>query len=315
MKYGIPQGTLLGPIIFSLYIQPLYKELEKHNVNFHAYADDTQIYIHTQDPTGEKNKIREVLHTIDTFLTKHKLKINPEKTEMIIIDPSIIQNVNEFSIEFSGTNILAVDGVRDLGFILDKKLNYDKQVDKVCSSAFLQLRKIARNRKFLNENSCKTIINALVLSKLNFASTLYLDMTEKNLNRLQKVQNYAAKVITLARKYDHVTPLLHHLNWLLIREFIKFRYLTITYQVIHGLAPTYLCDLVKFYHPTRELRSINSNNLEIPRLNTKFARRSFKFLAPTMWNNLPVSIKTCKTIQKFKNKLKKLLFDNYFQAV
>ena len=86
----------------------------------------------------KKNKKREVLHTIEVFLTKHKLKINPEKTEMIIIDPSIKQNVTEFSINFNGTDVLAVDSVRDLGFILDKKLNYDKQVDKICSSAFLQ---------------------------------------------------------------------------------------------------------------------------------------------------------------------------------
>ena len=119
-----------------------------------------------------------------------------------------------------------------------------------------------------------------MLSKLNFASTLYLGMTEKNLGRLQKVQNYAAKVITLARKYDHVTPILHHLNWLPFKEFVKYRYLSMIYQVIHGLAPIYLCDLVKLYQPIRELRSIYSQNLEIPRLNSKFARRSFKFLAP-----------------------------------
>ena len=147
-----------------------------------------------------------------------------------------------------------------------------------------------------------------MLSKLNFASTLYLGMTEKNLGRLQKVQNYAAKVITLARKYDHVTPILHHLNWLPFKEFVKYRYLSMIYQVIHGLAPIYLCDLVKLYQPIRELRSIYSQNLEIPRLNSKFARRSFKFLAPTMWNELPIYIKTCETLQNFKCKIKKNSF-------
>ena len=88
------------------------------------------------------------------------------------------------------------------------------------------------------------------------------------------------RLLKLARKYDHVTPILHHLNWLPFKEFVKYRYLSMIYQVIHGLAPIYLCDLVKLYQPIRELRSIYSQNLEIPRLNSKFARRSFKFLAP-----------------------------------
>ena len=87
------------------------------------------------------------------------------------------------------------------------------------------------------------------------------------------------------------------------------------YQVIHSLAPIYLCDLIKLYQPIRELRSIHSRNLEIPKLNSKFARRSFKFLAPTMWNELPIYIKTCGTLQNFKCKIKKLLFENYFQVL
>jgi hypothetical protein len=161
--------------------------------------------------------------------------------------------------------------------------------------------------------STKILVEALVLSKLNFAYTLYMNLPKKQLKKLQKIQNFAARLVTKSPKFTHVTPLLKNLKWLPVTEFIKYRYLTIVYQCIQKEAPEYLNTLITLYNPNRTLRSAANLLLEVPQINSKFGRRSFSFLAPTLWNSLPNNLKSIDTTTKFKKGLKQYLLKIYFE--
>ncbi len=130
------------------------------------------------------------------------------------------------------------------------------------------------------------------------------------INKLQMVQNAAARVLTRTRKYDHISPVLSTLHRLPFKHRIAFKILLITYKALNGLAPQYLSELLSHYSPPRPLRSQNSGHLIIPRTSKSPAGvRSFFYLAPKLWNNLPNTVREADTLCQFKSRLKTHLFN------
>ncbi|XP_062585577.1 uncharacterized protein LOC134247212 [Saccostrea cucullata] len=133
------------------------------------------------------------------------------------------------------------------------------------------------------------------------------------LNKLQRVQNTAARIITKTPRHDHITPVLKELHWLPICQRIDYKVLLYTYKALHGQCPQYTIDLLCVYRPARDLRSSNSLTLVIPRTRTvTFGRRSFSHAAPRLWNALPESVRNAKTLNACKRQLKTHLFRSYY---
>ena len=133
------------------------------------------------------------------------------------------------------------------------------------------------------------------------------------IKKLQHVQNAAARLITLSRKHEHITPILLNLHWLPVNYRIIFKILLITYKALNDLAPTYVRDLLTPYTPPRQLRSSSKDLLSIPHFNLKtYGARSFSVAAPTLWNTLPSDIKNSSSVSLFKHKLKTFLFKKAF---
>ena len=161
----------------------------------------------------------------------------------------------------------------------------------------------------MDTDTCNRIICSLVLSRLNFCCVLYNGLPKKSIARLQRVQNYAVKIVSMQPKYAHVTPLLNQLKWLKIENFAVYRTATIVYNCLYSpnSVPEYLLDLIQMYIPSRSLRSQNLNLLTMPKLKSKFVERAFSYQAPLIWNNLPDYIKNSASINIFKAKLKQYL--------
>ena len=126
----------------------------------------------------------------------------------------------------------------------------------------------------------------------------------------KKSQNYAARVITKQSKYTHITPILKQLNWIPIAEFLKYRYVIIVYKCLHNTAPPYLKSLINTKESTRTLRSVQQHLLFQPRIDSQIGRRSFSFIAPQIWNKIPIEIQNSKTEENFKIKLKAFYLSN-----
>ncbi len=159
----------------------------------------------------------------------------------------------------------------------------------------------------LSMSNAETLIHAFMTSRLDYCNALLRGCFARLINKLQLVQNAAARVLTRTRKYDHISPVLTTLHWLPIKHCIHFKILLITYKALNGLAPQYLSE---HYSPSRPLRSQNSGHLIKPRISkSTVGGRSFSYLALNLWNNLPNTVWEADTLCQFKSRLKTHLFN------
>ena len=115
---------------------------------------------------------------------------------------------------------------------------------KICSRSFYYLHNIKRIRKHLSRNSTETLIHAFVSSRLDYCNNLLYGLPQAQIDKIQRVQNAAAKLIFKQPKFSHITPVLHQLHWLPIKYRIEFKILLLTFKAIHGMAPDYICKLI-----------------------------------------------------------------------
>ena len=171
------------------------------------------------------------------------------------------------------------------------------------------MRNIARIRKFLTPKSTEILVHAFISSKLDYCNSLLYGVPKFQLQKLQHVQNAAARLITQSCKYDYITPVLINLHWLPVEYRVKFKLLLLTFKALNELAPKYLTDLIEYYTPSRILRSSSALLLKQARFNLQsYGAKSFSISAPILWNNIPLEIRFCSNLDTFKSKLKTYFF-------
>ncbi len=172
------------------------------------------------------------------------------------------------------------------------------------------LKNISKLRPMLSMSNAEMLINAFITSRLNYCNALLGGCSVHLINKLQMVQNAAARVLTRTRMYDHISPVLSTLHWLPIKHCIDIKILLITYKALNGLAPQYLSKLLSHYSPPRPLRSQNSGHLIIPRMSKSTAGgRSFFYLVPKLCKNLPNTDREADTLGQFTSRSKTHLFN------
>jgi hypothetical protein len=186
----------------------------------------------------------------------------------------------------------------------------DKQVINICRAAYLEMRRISSIRQFLTSEATKTLVCSFVLSRIDYANSLLSGCPQYLFDRLQRVQNSAARLVMKAKKSDHVSPILHALHWLPVKERVKHKVSSICHVSLSGTRPTYLSELLHCYIPSMQLRSSSDNKmLRIPTVRTKgFGQRSFSYQGPSVWNDLPKSLRHSESSASFKHSLKTHLF-------
>ena len=202
-----------------------------------------------------------------------------------------------------------VPKARDLGVILDTHMTMRPHINSITRSASFALKKISSIRKYLDRQSCEKLVHAFISSRLDNCNSLLINLPDKDLRKLQRIQNSSARLIALTRKRNHITPVLFRLHWLPVYYRILFKVLLLTYKTLSGMAPAYMSDIVRPYVPVRTLRSSHSNLLQMPGARTvTYGERAFSIRAPKLWNALPMNIKQARSVYHFKKLLKQHLF-------
>jgi hypothetical protein len=294
---------------------PLGDIIRNHGISFHCYADDTQLYISSKpDEISQFSKLAECINEIKDWMTRNFLLLNSDKTEVLIIGPKTSKNKPlKYNLTLDGCTVTSSSTAKNLGVIFDTNLSFENQITNVCRTAFFHLRNIAKIRHMLSVADAEKLIHAFMTSRLDYCNALLGGCPARSINKLQLVQNAAARVLTRTKKYDHISPILSSLHWLPVKFRIDFKILLTTYKALNGLAPQYLSDLLPRYIPSRSLRSQNSGLLIVPRISksTK-GGRSFSYLAPKLWNSLPNTVREADTLTQFKSRLKTHLFSQAY---
>ncbi len=254
---------------------------------------------------------------IRIWMHANKLVLNDDKTVFLLMGrKTALDKVNVDSIKVGNANITPSDHATNLGSVWDPQLSMDKHVSKVHSSTFYHFRNIASIRKYLIKSQRETVVHAFITSKLDYCNSLLKGIPDYQIQRLQHVQNAAARIICDLQKYDHITSSLHDLHWLPVKHRIDFKILLLTYKCIHSDGPEYLSELVVPYVTCYDLRSKDKNTMAVPKTNlVSCGDRAFSKVAPALWNNLPMEIKCASDVDVFKKLLKTHLFKLAYDIV
>ena len=319
LKWGVPQGSVLGPILFTLYTKPLGDLIRKHGVTPHFYADDSQIYVSMKPTQPDIDltfaQIEACIEEVRNWMLENKLKLNDDKTVFMIIgNPTQSKKVERNSIKIGEIDIEKNSSTKNLGSVWDSAMKMDEHVKSICKSGYYQLRVIASLRKFLDQKATESLVHAFITSRLDYCNSLLAVCADYQIEKLQSLQNSAARVITKTRKFDHITPVLKDLHWLPISKRITFKQLLLVFKCLNDKGPQYLSDLLKWQNKPTSLRSSKkSNTLVVPKVTcVTFGGRSFQYLGPEMWNELPESMRRMDKVDTFKQHLKTHLFQMYY---
>ena len=235
--------------------------------------------------------------------------LNESKTKIIIFGNKQFHDHINLVGTFTQTGecITFNDEVKYLGVFLDNLLSFEKQINKVVSSCYNELKNIASIRNFISQKHCEQLIHALITSKLDYCNSLYFGLPKDILNKLQCAQNAAMRLLVKKKKRQSVHEDFLTFHWLNIEQRIIFKVLLITYKCLNNMAPYTLSSCLQF-RGLQEHKKLQENLFFA---STKFGHRAFTFYSPRLWNCLPTHIIHAVSIDAFKGLLKTFLFSRF----
>ena len=308
---GVPQGSILGPLLLNIYVNDLPSVPE--NCSSQCYVDDTKLLMSFQlhDQHAAIARMNKDLLSIRNWCFDNQPLFNPDKTKLVISSSrQITAKVSDFRLFLLGKELEPVKAARDLGVTLHSNLTYKKHIVSTVSSCMSRLGQINHVKHIFDKRALLIIINALVFSKLFYCSSVWSNTTQANLDKLQAVQNFTHHILCSAKKFDHITPLLKGLRWLPIRQQLYFCFAVVVFKCTTRCAPEYLTSKLVRRSTVSTRNTRYSQLLDIPLFRKASGQRTFQYRATSPWNELQPALKLSPSLTTFKPLLRqKLLYD------
>ena len=312
VNFGVPQGSILGPVLFLLFINDINCGNPFDNARMTLYADDVQLLF--VRPAGELEKLKNdaeiALTHIKDWYSSNGLKVNANKTQCIILGSKAnTRRVPEnFVVDCMDAKIPLDNRVKSLGVWFDPNMTFEHHVGMLCSKLNGTLMFLSKTKRQLDFKSRLLVINALIFSHLNYCPTIWGKCKKTLLSDIQRSINFTAKVAHDGnfRKSDHVTPILKKLGWLNIHERLELSEAIKVFKIQNKLSCSNGVAL-STRKAAHQRSTRNDNNIDTEFRRTKAGAKAFTISGPKCFNNLPADIQNCATVASFKQKCTSLL--------
>ena len=287
VTHGVIQGSILGPVLFLLFTNDLIQHIPHGKMIL--YADDAQ-FLDTERPSNIealKSRVECNLSIAYKWFTQNRLKINPSKTEMIILKSKRQNSDTDFSVQFGGDVVSPSSSVKVLGVIIDPCLTWERHITAIVQRCYAVLVGLARMRHRLPEDTKRMLVEALVLPHVRYCVSVWGSCTAEQKKRVQKAINFGARIVTGLNRREHVTPVLLELGWGRVDDVIEKHDVSVIRRLLTATdAPEILYAKLRYRSDlsSHRTRATDRGQLQQPRVRTEFARHSFLSRATRAWN-------------------------------
>ena len=303
-EYGVPQGSVLGPLLFIIYINDIIKVCPEE-CKIKMFADDTLIYVDGESSAELERKMNMMFVIVEKWMNVNKLKMNAGKTKYMIVRSIRKELRGNVTLKcLDGTEIERVETMKYLGVMIDDRLRFSDHCDYM-------LKKIGKKTSFLNRIGSSilaytrcTVYKTIIAPHFEYCATLLIGMGETQLSRLQKAQNRAMRVILQCNKYTKVEHMLQALQFMSIRQRLYYNVCTFVFKIVNNMLLEQLKDQIELVGSNSDRQTRQTGDIAIGFRRTRSAQKSMFYEGVKMYNALPAEIKRCDKLEKFKRMLK-----------
>ena len=300
IRAGVPQGSILGPLLFLMYINDIVEDIDS---TIRLFADDTSLYIIVDEPVHAAHTLNLDLVKISCWAKQWLVTFNPDKSEAILFSRKYNKPYHP-PVLMDQTQINEVMSHKHLGIILTNDCNWHEHIEHIKAKAWNRIN-VMRKLKFkLDRKSLQTMYFSFIRPVLEYADVIWNNCTQYESNELEKIQNEAARIVTGATKLVSINSLLSETGWETLSSRRNKHKLTLLYKMQNDLSPEYLCSLVPpTVGSTSSYPLRNADDLQILHTNSQLYYNSFLPSAVREWNELPIETRNSSSLNIFKTRI------------